>query len=244
MTAPLPQSLHSLVAAAACAFLLGACGTGDLVNGPGQNGGQADAGSGGVDGGPQGCFENKDCPADQYCLNGSCVSPDGGCKAHADCPAGQYCSDGTCTKPGGQSSGGASSGGRGGSSGGKGGSSGGWGGSSGGWGGSSGGGSSGGRNGGPGSCKTDSDCKGKCPPNIKQCGCADTPGGKFCVPTCSADKDCPQFGKTTMTCTQQGHCAPEKKGGGGGQGGSSGGKGGGGSSGGKGGGGGSSGGKG
>lgn len=60
---------------------------------------------------------------------------------------------------------------------------------------------------GPTACTTNAECT-NCPPGSKGCGCTDTPGGKFCVPTCSVDADCGTTPNGQKTTCNQGFCKP------------------------------------
>ena len=67
--------------------------------------------------------------------------------------------------------------------------------------------------GGPGqlkSCTQESDCAGTaCMAEAKLgCTCQQTPQGKACIPKCKTNADCPTGGPQSLTCTQQGFCAP------------------------------------
>ena len=46
------------------------------------------------------CSANTDCPAERFCMQGTCVNPSGACEDHSDCAAGQYCYEQRCTVPG------------------------------------------------------------------------------------------------------------------------------------------------
>ncbi len=62
----------------------------------------------------------------------------------------------------------------------------------------------------PQACRSDEDCAEGCPPGSKGCACHEAPHGEtVCVPTCSADADCPALPNgPAMTCLDGGVCAP------------------------------------
>ena len=70
---------------------------------------------------------------------------------------------------------------------------------------------------GPASCDVEADCDSACPADAAGCTCADSPFGAICVPTCSADSDCPTGGpEGGLTCdVTQGICVPSSAGQGG-----------------------------
>lgn len=61
---------------------------------------------------------------------------------------------------------------------------------------------------GPTTCTSDGDCSGKCPAGSTGCGCADTPQGKLCIPTCTQDSECGKTPDGTTTTCKQGYCRP------------------------------------
>ncbi len=62
----------------------------------------------------------------------------------------------------------------------------------------------------PCTVETDCDAAGACPPDATLgCTCAQTPTGRFCVPSCTTSADCPQPPGQTLVCGPQGFCVPQ-----------------------------------
>jgi hypothetical protein len=61
----------------------------------------------------------------------------------------------------------------------------------------------------PKQCAAEQDCSGACPPEAKGCACADAPDGKRCLPTCTADADCPTLPGSALVCSPQKVCMPK-----------------------------------
>ena len=59
----------------------------------------------------------------------------------------------------------------------------------------------------PKPCSSEADCDGACPPGSAGCTCAATPHGQACVPSCSADADCPAVPGPPLGC-DEGVCRP------------------------------------
>ena len=61
---------------------------------------------------------------------------------------------------------------------------------------------------GPRNCTSGADCAGACPPGSKGCGCATTPMGMMCIPTCGASSDCPAGPMGGALQCRNGFCVP------------------------------------
>ena len=66
---------------------------------------------------------------------------------------------------------------------------------------------------GPVTCVTQSDCEAAqaCPTDAALgCVCSESPeGGKYCIPSCNQDSDCPDNPNQVLVCDQQGICVPQ-----------------------------------